>query len=367
MKVLSVIENTSASQGGPPSVLFNQIYEINKKKKIIYIFKLNSLSLLYYFKCFLLSSYREKIYNFFSKYDLVHFHETWSIKNVFIIYFLNKILIKYLFVGHGYLDDWSIRKKYFKKKSFIFLFLQGAYTSATACFFSTYEEYLDSLKNIKSNNVFIIPNGVPLDKYPKRELIKKTKKKILFFGRIHPKKGLSLLLKTIKDLPEDFFNEFSFEITGPASVQYLKKIKKMIKSFNLEQKVNINNPIYGDKKYSYLKKHDLFILPSYEEGDSIALKEALASYLPVIISKQCRLPLVEEYNAGYIIDTNKKSLHKALMKLKISNIVHMGNQARLLIEEKYNNEICSGRLLKIYENIYNFSQDSSDWMVNYEK
>lgn len=367
MRVLSIIKSTSAIHGGPPSVLYNQIYEINKKKKIIDTLELNRLSLFFLIKCFLFNSYRARIYNFLNKYDLVHFHETWAIKNVFVVYFLNKLLIKYLFVGHGYLDDWSIKQKYFKKKSFIYLFLQSAYNSAIGTFFSTYDEYLDSQKNIKSHNVFIIPNGIPLDKYPKRKLINKTKKKILFFGRIHHKKGLSLLIKTIKDLPEDFFDEFSFEVTGPSSEQFLKKIKEMIKSFNLDQKVNINKPVYGYQKYNYLKKHDLFILPSYEEGDSIALKEALASYLPVIISKQCRLPDVEKYNAGYIIDTNTKSLYEAFMKLKKSNIVQMGNQARLLVEEKYNNEICSNRLLKIYEDIYNFSKHSSDWIVNYEK
>ena len=367
MKVLSIIENTSSSHGGPTSVLYNQIYEINKKKKIIDILKLKNISFFFFVKCFLFSSYRVKIYNFFNKYDLVHFHETWSIKNIFIVFFLNKLLIKYLFVGHGYLDNWSIRQKYFKKKSFIFFFLQRAYNSAFASFFSTYEEYLDTLKNIKSYNVFIIPNGVPLDKYPKRELTKKTKKKILFFGRIHPKKGLDLMIETIKDLPEDFFHEFSFEITGPGPKKYLKKIKYMIKSLNLQEKININEPIYGDNKVKYLQKNDLFILPSFEEGDSIALKEALASYLPVIISKQCRLDIVKEYNAGFVIDTNKKSLYEAFIKLKTSDIVSMGNQARLLIEQKFNNEICSNRLLKIYEDIYNNTQVSNDWITNYEK
>lgn len=367
MKVLSIIENTYESHGGPASVLLNQIEVINKKKKIIDTLQLNSISFFFLVKCFLFSSFRVRIYNFLKKYDLIHFHQTWSIKNFFWVYFLNKLLIKFFFVGHGYLDTWSIRNRYLKKKSFIIFFLQGAYNSAFASFYSTYEEYLESLKNIKSHNVFIIPNGISLDKYLKRELIKKTKKKILFFGRVHPKKGLDLMIKTINDLPEDFFDEFSFEVTGPSEKKYLQKIKAMIKSLGLEQKININGPVYGNYKYKHLIKNDIFILPSFEEGDSIALKEALAAHLPVIISKQCRLGAVKEYNAGFIIDTNKKSLYENLIKLKTSDIVCMGNQARLLIEDKYNNEICSNRLLKIYQDIYNNSLESNDWIENYEK
>ena len=66
------------------------------------------------------------------------------------------------------------------------------------------------------------------------------------------------------------------------------------------------------------------MLPSFEEGDSIALKEALSSYLPVIISKQCRLNIVEEFNAGLVIETNQKSLYEALIKLRTVNLVKMG-------------------------------------------
>ena len=73
---------------------------------------------------------------------------------------------------------------------------------------------------------------------------------------------------------------------------------------------DLNNPVISDQKVNYLSKHDIFILPSFEEGDSIALKEALASYLPVIISKQCRMDIVEDYNAGIVIDTNVESLYK---------------------------------------------------------
>ena len=48
------------------------------------------------------------------------------------------------------------------------------------------------------------------------------------------------------------------------------------------------------------------MLPSFEE-DPIALKEALAMSIPVIISKQCRLSLVEEYT-GIVIELSAKNL-----------------------------------------------------------
>ena len=68
-------------------------------------------------------------------------------------------------------------------------------------------------------------------------------------------------------------------------------------------------------------------MPSYEEGDLIALKEALGSYMPVIISKQCRLEIVEKYNAGIVIDTNVESLVSALLALDNFDLKQMGKNA----------------------------------------
>lgn len=363
MKVLSIIKTMDSSHGGPPEVLRNQLNVINKKKKIIDVMRLDLISTVFFLKCLFFNSYRSRIYNLLKKYDMIHFHEIWSIKIIIVVYFANKLLIKHFFVGHGYLDTWSINEKFVKKKAFIIFFLQKAYNSSFASFFSTFDEYREAKKNLKIFNPFIIPNGVSLFKFRKRKLQIKTKKKILFFGRIHPKKGLDLLMNTIKILPKEFFEKFIFEITGPGEKKHISNLKKLIKDYSLENYVFYNNPVYGERKIPYLQQNDIFILPSFEEGDSIALKEALASYLPVVISKQCRLDVVTRYEAGIVVETNKKSLYEALIKLNDVDLVYMGNQARKLIEEEFDNEKCSSRLLDIYFDIYNGIKISNDWIV----
>tara|TARA_B110000008_G_C16955172_1_gene557906 strand:+ start:542 stop:1636 length:1095 start_codon:yes stop_codon:yes gene_type:complete len=362
MKILSIIKTSDLSHGGPPVVLNNQMNLINKRGKIITSLKLGSLSTIYLIKCFFLKPYRIKMYNLLKKFDIVHFHEIWSIKVILVVYFCNKLLIKFFFVGHGYLDAWSINQKLIKKKLFMRFFLQPAYDSAIASFFSTKDEYLEAKKNIKIHKPFIIPNGISLSQFKKRKLNLKKKKKILFFGRVHKKKGLDLLLRVIKNLPNNYFDEFSFDITGPGLNEDVDNLKKKITEFSLEKKVKYNPPIYGDKKIEYLNKHDVFILPSFEEGDSIALKEALGSYLPVIISKQCRLDIVEKFNAGLVIDTNEESLLQGLLKLRSLDLIKMGYQARKLVEENYDNIVCCERLKLIYNDIFNETHKSRDWV-----
>ena len=64
------------------------------------------------------------------------------------------------------------------------------------------------------------------------------------------------------------------------------------------------------------------------------------------------------YKLGYY------NLHIFLKStFELIDLVYMGNQARKLIEEEYDNEKCSNRLLNIYHDIYNGNQNSKDWII----
>ena len=102
-------------------------------------------------------------------------------------------------------------------------------------------------------------------------------------------------------------------------------------------------------------------MPSFEEGDSIALKEAMAIGLPVIISKQCRMNIIEDYDAGFLVETNSQYIKKTLLKLLNADLKQMGINARNLIIKEYDNEECSRRLYDIYVDILTGSFESEDW------
>ena len=106
----------------------------------------------------------------------------------------------------------------------------------------------------------------------------------------------------------NFFEDFYFEITGPGEDTYINNIQKLINDFNLSKNVFIKNPISQSEKINYLRTGSVFILPSFEEVYSIALKEAMSLNLPVVISEQCRMGIVEKKNAGFIVKTDTQSI-----------------------------------------------------------
>ena len=89
-------------------------------------------------------------------------------------------------------------------------------------------------------------------------------------------------------MPKEYFQRYAFEITGPGEINYINKINKIIKDYNIEKFISMLSPKTGEDKIKYLQSSDVFLLPSYEEGDSIALKEAMSAQNAVIISEQCR-------------------------------------------------------------------------------
>ena len=362
IKTLNLIESMDLNQGGPPEVIRNLKMSFNKDKCNVSVLSLNRIKTKIFFEFFFCAKGRSRLYKFLNKYDLIHAHTIWSFKVALIVSFANSLGIKVIFSSHGYLDDWSMTHSILKKKIFYNFFLKKLLLRSNI-FFSNIGEYEDSKSKFSYADKFVIPNGInPL--FYERNYIKKnsSKKKIIYFGRIHEKKGIEILLKSIKELPKSFFEKYIFEITGPGETAYINKINKMIKEFEIDNFVTMLSPKKGNDKIDYLLNSDVFVLPSYEEGDSIALKEAMSAQNAVIISEQCRLDLVEKKKAGFIIKTEKESLKNALLKLDKYNLETMGNNSKKIIQEYFDNVYCADRVFKIYEDIHTGSFLSKDWI-----
>lgn len=209
----------------------------------------------------------------------------------------------------------------------------------------------------------MIPNGIDVNRsYIKQKSDIKMKKKILYFGRLHEKKGLDFLIDVVSDMDLSFFNKYYFEITGPGNAEYISQLKKKIYNNKLSNYIRILKPIAPNQKFQYIQKADYFILPSFEEGDSVALKEALSCGIPTLISDRCRMTIVEERKCGIVFKNNKKDLITCLGNLNYIDYWKYSSNAVNLMEELYTNKICSERLLKIYYDIKNTTYASKDWL-----
>jgi len=97
----------------------------------------------------------------------------------------------------------------------------------------------------------------------------------------------------------------------------------------------------------------MFVLPSYSEGFSMAVLEAMACGLPVIITNKCNFPEIGKYKAGIIIEPNINQLGRELENL-ISNpnlCKEMGENGRKLVRERFTWDEVADQMINLYEKI----------------
>jgi len=146
----------------------------------------------------------------------------------------------------------------------------------------------------------VIPLGVTAGLFPKR-LRESQVPIILFMSRIEPKKGLDLLIPALESILGSGI-EFHFILAGsnPQDADYETQIKVQIHNSSLAKYTTITGFVSGDLKAEVLTKADLFVLPSYYENFGIAVAEAMAAGVPVVISDRIHIAEdIQQAEAGW--------------------------------------------------------------------
>lgn len=283
MKILS-IGYTSIEAGGPYNVAENYRNILRKNNVSVDInnFELNKTIKDIYFN-------RKEFSKYLNSYDLVHFHNIFSISNALISNLLYQIHIPYILSLHGNLNHWSLNQSKFKKKIFLYLFRSFIRNSRGIHILNDNEkDEVSKIININNSRLFKLQNCIDVSKY-KINKIKKKNFTVLFFGRLNYKKGVFRLLEIIKKINSDNIKNIKFLFVGPKDFEIFNEFKNKIKSLKIEKIIEIRDVAKTlEEKKNVFKESDIFILPSEDEADSVAVKEALSSGLPVIISKNCK-------------------------------------------------------------------------------
>jgi|AP95_1055475.scaffolds.fasta_scaffold07207_4 glycosyltransferase involved in cell wall biosynthesis len=211
----------------------------------------------------------------------------------------------------------------------------------------------------KKEKIIQVENGIELKDFELTDstnILKKLdimeKPYILFLSRIHPKKGLELLLSAFKELTQSN-DEIYLVIAGSGENDYVQKIQKNVKELSLTNKVKFTGLVSQNEKITLLKSAKIFSLISKSDVHPRAIQEALTMGVPVVISKESDYPEVEEYNAGKIVSLDNKKISQTFEKLlrNDSELKIQSNNAKKLINEKFLAEEQIKKFEKIYSDI----------------
>ena len=285
--------------------------------------------------------------------DIFHGNGLWDYPVHQMAYIARKRNKSYIISTHGMLEPWSLEQSKFKKFLAMKVYQNKDLIKAT-CLHATGQMEVQTIRKLGyTNPIADIPNGIVIKDFPRKEYVRgKTKKTILFLSRIHPKKGIDILINTWALLDDNLKENWSIEIAGNGDDSYISQLNSLIQENGLEECIKIVGPKFGHDKIATYHGADVFVLPTHSENFGIVIAEALCCGVPVITTTGTPWQILEEYNAGKWIPVGENPLKVALEGLMSKTDEEreaMGRNGRRLIEEKFSIESVVQRFVLLYQ------------------
>ena len=290
------------------------------------------------------------------EFDIIHIHEHRTILAAIIHHYAKKYNIPYVLQAHGSVLPNLRRQKL--KKIFDLLFGYSLLRDASKVIALTKTE-LEQYKKmgVEKDKIEIIPNGIDLSEYAnlpekgkfrKKYSIRKDEKIILYLGRLHKVKGISLLTKAFSDLTKEMGN-VRLVIVGPDD-GFLSTLKKQVEILKVNDKILFTGPLYEKDKLEAYVDANVYVLPSVYETFPNTVLEACACGIPVITTNRCG---VADFvvKVGYVVEYNKEQLKDAIFRVLSDDKLkrRFGEEGRKLVKKEFSWD----KVIKRIEDIYN--------------
>lgn len=208
-----------------------------------------------------------------------------------------------------------------------------------------------------TNPVAVIPNGITLpprsspDEFWERFPALRQRPLVLFLGRLHPKKGLFPLIEAWELLMREQ-SEPHLVIAGPDDAGTEAALRAQIAVRGLGQTVTLTGILTGGMKWSAFAAASVFTLPSYSEGFSLALLEALGTGTPALISRGCYFNEVAQAGAGWITDVTPQAIAEALrgiLRPTGAEALREASRQALALASQYTWERVAAQMADVYD------------------
>lgn len=305
-----------------------------------------------------------------TKYDFIIMDGMWSYHTYATIKVIRKLRRKNLSVPkvflmpHGMLDPWFQKDKTRRLKALRNYFYwhileKNVVNAADGLLFTCKEELLlarttfNGYNPKKEYNIgfgIVAPpmlNDIMADRFFKTFGISKEQPYFLFLSRIHPKKGVDLLLKAYYDLltrSQPIAKVPQLVIAGSGlDTEYGKELEDYVSARPvLQEKVQFVGHLGGDLKWGALYGCAAFVLPSHQENFGIAIAEALACSKAVLITNKVNIYReIENGKGGFINEDSVAGTFKSLnnwLSLSTQEKEKMGSNAFAVYQDHFNIE-----------------------------
>jgi glycosyltransferase involved in cell wall biosynthesis len=272
-----------------------------------------------------------------ARWDLIHVHGLWTGLGHCGVSHARKHNIPYVISPRGMLSPWCLSQKRLKKR-LGYLAYQKRDLMLASLIHTTAAHETEHVRSLKLENpIACLPNGCFMNELQPRSNVgqRLRKKQITFISRIHPVKGLPLLVEA---WAEAKLPGWKCVIAGPDSDDHLSTITRLAESKGVADEIEFLPEVKGEQKASLLSESSAIVLPSQSENFGMIVVEALAAGTPVIATRGTPWKDLESSNCGWWINRDVPSLVHAITKvssLQPHLLNDMGQRGIKLVQDKY--------------------------------
>ena len=294
-------------------------------------------------------------------FDLVHIHSLYMYHDRAAANAARRHGVPYVVQPHGSMDPYIWKRHRARKAIFEWWFQNRVLEQAAAIHYTTADEWRLAAPVSRNPRGFIAPNGVDTDEFahlPEKGSFRKKHPEIgdrpiiLFLGRLNFKKGLDLLAPAFGEVLAAG-HDAHLVIAGPDD-NMAEKMRGWLSDANALERATFTGMIVGEERLGALADATMFVLPSYSENFGIAVTEAMACGLPVVISDAVNIwPDIAAADAGLVSPCDVTATARNMMEIldnpgRAATIAENGMR---LVRDKYSWDGVMPPLEEAYEHI----------------
>jgi len=137
-------------------------------------------------------------------------------------------------------------------------------------------------------------------------------------------------------------------LAGPDDGTEQARLYGLATELGVSDRVHFLGGIYSTERISFLAGLDVFVLPSLDENYANAVAEALAAGTPVVASRHCPWPELEERQCGRWVEPEPGRIVSAVNEVLLGDVVAMGRSGREFVLQERNAAMAAGRMQRLY-------------------
>jgi len=274
------------------------------------------------------------------KFDILHLNSSGSFPGIFRDYVVIRLAAKYKLkiIIHMHYDVKRINTK--DKKAFNLLKKILNFVDETWVLNKSSEIFISNIT--KKTNVRIMPNFISAEIINLTPTYSSSLDNIGYLGTISRSKGIIEIIETAK-----YMRNINFHLIGPISEKELLN--------NLPSNVLVYGAMNNQDALDILKTMDVFLFPSYSEGFSISILEAMSQGLPIVTTPVGANKELLNDEGGFIVEVGKTNqIIENLKKLEDKVLrKKMGDRNISKVKKEYNADVAIPKMFEVYDEMIN--------------